>query len=72
MLTCGQTEGQHAFKRCKIRPIIGPRCPQDSRKLTFQDYVTMAQDGDKVISFTYRPLLPTPQEILLVLISVRG
>ena len=30
----------------------------------------MAQDGGKVVSFTHRPLLP--QEILLVLLSVRG
>jgi len=31
----------------------------------------MAQDGGKVVSLTHRPLF-TPQEILLVLISVRG
>jgi len=30
----------------------------------------MAQDGGKVVSLTHRPLLP--QEILLVLISIRG
>ena len=28
-----------------------------SRKLTFPDYVTMAQDGGKVVSLTHRPLL---------------
>ena len=33
--------------------------------------MTMAQDGGKVVSLTHRPLI-TPQEILLVLISVRG
>jgi len=32
--------------------------------------MTMAQEGGKVVSFTHR--LPLPQEILLVLISVRG
>jgi len=30
----------------------------------------VAQDGGKVVSLTHRP--PLPQEILLVLISVRG
>ena len=43
-----------------------------SRKLKFPDYVTIAQNGGKVVSPTHRPFLPpTPQEILLVLISVR-
>jgi len=41
-----------------------PRCPEGSRKLRFPDYVTMAQDGGKAAL--------TPQEILLVIISVRG
>ena len=50
----------------KISPITGPRCPVGSRKLRFPDYVTMAQDGGKVVSLTHQPLL------LLVLISVRG
>jgi len=36
----------------------------------FPDYVTMAQDGRKVVSLTNRPFYP--QEILLVLIYVRG
>jgi hypothetical protein len=44
--------------------------PEDSRKIRFPDYMTTAQDGDKVVSLTHR--LPLPQEILLVLISVRG
>jgi len=45
----------------------GPEC---SRKLRFPDFMTTAQDGGKVVSLTYRPLLP--QEMLLVLFSVRG
>ena len=44
--------------------------PEGSRKLRSSDFVTMAQDGGKVVSLTHRP--PLPQEILLVLISVRG
>jgi len=40
------------------------------RKLRFLDYMTTAQDGGKVVSLTHRP--PLPQEMLLVLISVRG
>jgi hypothetical protein len=39
--------------------------PEGSRKLRFPDYMTTAQDGGKVVSLY-------PQEILLVLISVRG
>ena len=47
------------------------RCPEGSRNLRFPDYVTTAQDSGKVVSLTHRPPLP-PQEILLVLISVKG
>jgi len=42
----------------KISPIIGPRCPEGSWNLRFPDYVTMAQDGGKVVSLTHRP--PSP------------
>ena len=52
-------------------PIIGPRCPEGSRELSFPDYVTMTQDGGKVVK-PYAPAAFYPQEILLVLISVRG
>jgi hypothetical protein len=44
--------------------------PEGSRKLRFPDFTTKAQDGGKVVSLTHRP--PLPQEIYLVLISVRG
>jgi hypothetical protein len=44
--------------------------PEGSRKLRFPDFMTTAQDGGKDVSLTHRPLLP--QEIHLVLISVRG
>ena len=32
--------------------------PEGSRKLRFPDYVTMAQDGGKVVNLTHRPPLP--------------
>jgi len=44
--------------------------PKGSRKLRFPDFVTTAQDGSKVVSLTHRP--PLPQEMLLILTSVRG
>jgi len=34
----------------KISPITGPRCPEGSRKLRFPDYMTVTQDGGKVVS----------------------
>ena len=44
--------------------------PEDSRKLSFRDSMTTAQDGGKVVSLTHRP--PLPQKMLLVLISLTG
>ena len=44
--------------------------PEVSRKLRFPDFMKTAQDGGKVANLTHRP--PLPQEILLVLISVRS
>jgi len=53
-----QSGGTPPPVQVKIIPITGPRCPEGSRKLRFLDYVTMAQDGGKVVSLTHRPLLP--------------
>ena len=49
------------FNTCSMRficisPITGPRCPDGSSKLRFPDYVTMPQDGGKVVNLTHLPL----------------
>ena len=54
----------------KVVPLQAWNGPEGSRKLRFPDFMTTAQDGGKVVSLTHR--LPLPQEMLLVLISVRG
>ena len=54
----------------KAVPLQVPRCPGGSRKLRFPDYVTTAQDGGRLSAFRTGRLYP--QEMLLVLISVRG
>ena len=59
-----------ACKKGKAVPLQAWSGPEGSRKLRFPDFMITAQDGGKVISLTHRP--PLPQEIHLVLISVRG
>jgi len=56
--------------KCKAVPLQACSGPEGSRKLRFPDLMTTAQDGGKVVSLTHRP--PLPQEMLLVLISIRG
>ena len=42
----------------KISTISALRCPECCRKLRFPNYVTMVQEGGKVVSLTHQPLLP--------------
>jgi len=55
-------------KSCRVKQLI-PKAgksvplqawsgPEGSRKLRLPDYVTVAQDGGKVVSLTHRPTLP--------------
>ena len=44
--------------KCKAVALQAWSDPEGSRKLRFPDYMTMAQDGSKVVSPTLRPPLP--------------
>jgi len=74
MLSLYRTVNTHRLD-CKVKVKQSHYRPGQAqrvlRKLMFPDFVTTAQDGGKVVSLTHRPPL-YPQEILLVLISVRG
>ena len=59
------------YIKVKSVPLEAWGGPDGSRKLRFTDFMKTAQDDRKVVSLTHRQPLP-PQEILLVLISVRG
>ena len=66
------TAGPHIYIYVKGKTVPLQACtgPESARKLRLPDFVTTAQDIGKDVSLTHRPSLP--QEILLVLISVRG
>ena len=42
----------------KAVPLQARSGPEGSRKLRFPDFMTTAQEGDKVVSLTHRPPLP--------------
>ena len=54
----------------KAVPLQARRGPEGSRKLIYPDFVTTAQDGGRLSALRTGRLYP--QEILLVLVSVRG
>ena len=58
-------------RKGKAVPLQAWSGPEGSRKLRFPDFMTTAQDGGKVVSALRTGRL-YPQEMLLVLISVRG
>jgi len=61
--------GKRRYKGKSV-PLQARRIPEGSRKLRFPDFVTTVQDGGKLSALRTGRLYP--QEILLVLISIRG
>ena len=63
---CSVVPINHSKGKGKAVPLQAWSSPEGSRKLRFPDFTTTAQDGGKVVGRLY------PQEMHLVLISVRG
>jgi hypothetical protein len=51
-------EDENEGAKGKAVPLQAWSGPEGSRKLRFPNYMTMAQDGGKVVSLTHRPPLP--------------
>jgi hypothetical protein len=66
--TC-KPNGRH-FLSGKTIPLQPLTDPEGSRRLRLPDFKTVGKEGSKVVSPTHWP--PLPQEISLVIISVRG
>jgi hypothetical protein len=47
-----------AHRKGKAVPLQAWGGPEGSRKLSFPDFLTVAQDGGKVVSLTHRPHFP--------------
>jgi len=58
------------YGKGKAVPLQAWSGPEGSRKLKFPDFMAMAEDGGKLSALRTGRLYP--QEILLVIISVRG
>jgi hypothetical protein len=52
------THLEYVIDKGKTVPLQAWSGPERSRKLRFPDFTTTAQDGNKVVSLTHRPLLP--------------
>ena len=53
-----KTSSNETDKKDKAVPLQAWSGPEGSRKLRFPDFMTMAQDGGKVVSLMHRPPLP--------------
>jgi hypothetical protein len=54
----GGNKHQNDNKKGKAVPLQAWGGPEGSRKLRFPDFMTMVQDGGKVVSLTHWPHLP--------------